>query len=251
MKIFETHAHLYYKDFDADRDKLIADCQKEGVEYIINIGVDQKSSEQSIELAKKYDIVYATVGYHPQDVKYFDEQVLRKLLKKKKVVAIGEIGLDYYRNHSPKKVQQKAFEQQVQIAVENNMPMVIHDREAHEDCFDILKNAKAKDVVFHCFSGDIPFAEKVLSEDWIISFTGIITYKKSGLDDLVRMVPSDMFFIETDCPYLSPVPKRGKRNSPLNLIYIIQKIADLRCVTPKMVALKSYENAYKFFFKNS
>jgi len=130
------------------------------------------------------------------------------------------------------------------------LPIIVHDRDAHEDCFKILKNHQPLQVVFHCFSGDEIFAEKVLNENWFISFTGIITYKNNHVENVVRLVPEDRFFVETDSPYLSPHPRRGKRNSPLNLIYIIEKIAEIRGISPQKVATLSYQNANDFFFKS-
>ncbi|OQY37522.1 MAG: hypothetical protein B6226_05090 [Candidatus Cloacimonetes bacterium 4572_65] len=248
MKIFETHTHLDSKEFNKDRDKIIEKCKKNGIEYMINIGCNERTSENSIALAEKYDFIYATVGYHPHDATEFDANVVRKLAKHKKVVAIGEIGLDYYRNLSPVEVQKDVFEQQVKIALELNLPLVIHDRDAHEDTFNILKANNAKRVVFHCFSGDVLFAEKVLAEGWKISFTGQVTYRKNLFSDTVRMVPDDAYFVETDAPYLTPVPYRGKRNSPLYLPEIIQHIAYERMQTPNQIALDSLENAKKFFF---
>ena len=249
MKIFETHAHLDFDEFNQDRNKLLSDCLNAGIERIINIGVGKQSSINSIELAKKYPHVYAAIGFHPSEINDYDEDFLKKNLAEKKVVAIGEIGLDYYRMHFSKKEQKNVFSKQVDLAIKNNMPIIIHDREAHDDCYNILKDKNAKQVVFHCFSGDENFAEKVLQENWNISFTGTITFKNSKMDNIIRMVPKNQFFIETDSPYLSPTPNRGKRNSPLNLRYIIDKIAEIKQVTPKMVADISFANAEKFFLK--
>jgi len=247
MKLFESHAHLDFKDFNKDRDQLLKKCKSSGVEYIINIGVDEFTSKKSIELAEKYDFIYATVGYHPHDAKKFDEKIIRQLAKHRRVVAIGEIGLDFYRNLSPKETQIKVFRKQMKIALDLDLPVVIHDRDAHEDCFSILEEYNPPKVVFHCFSGDEIFAERVLQKGWFISFTGTITYKNSKMGNIVRMVPQDKFFIETDCPYLAPVPVRGKRNSPLNLRYIIEKISMIRQITPKKAAEISYNNAVDFF----
>jgi TatD DNase family protein len=250
MRIFETHAHLDFNEFDKDRDQLFNEFFNNGIEKIINIGVGKESSLNSIKLAEKYEQVYAAIGFHPSEINGYDEDFIIKNISHRKVVAVGEIGLDYYRMHFPKKEQQNVFSKQVELAIKFNKPIIIHDREAHDDCFAILKNKNAKNVVFHCFSGDENFAEKILGEGWIISFTGTITYKKSKLENVIRIVPKDKFFIETDSPYLSPVPKRGKRNSPLNLRYIIDKISELKQVSPKMVAEMSFHNAEKFFFKN-
>ncbi len=247
MKIFETHAHLDFQHFDKDREQLLKKCFNSGIEYILNIGVDEKTCNASINLAEKYSRIYASVGFHPHDATDFNAEFILQKAKHPKVIAIGEIGLDYYRNLSPKDVQKKVFEQQVKIALELDMPIIVHDRDAHEDCYDILCRNNATNVVFHCFSGDEVFAQKVMEKGWYISFTGIVTYKSSNMENIIRLVPEDKFFIETDSPYLSPHPLRGKRNSPLNLQYIIEKISEIRGVTPKRIAELSYENGCNFF----
>ena len=247
MRIFETHAHLDFKDFDKDRDALINRCFKNGIEYIINIGTDENTSEKSVKLAEKYKNIYATVGYHPHEAKTYNEKKVIKHLSNKNVVAIGEIGLDFYRNHSPKNIQIEVFRKQLQIAKDHNLPVVVHDRDAHDDCLLHLKEFGLKKVIFHCFSGDLLFAEKLWSEGWLTSFTGTITYKNSALDNVILAVPKELFCIETDSPYLSPVPKRGKRNSPLNLTYIIERISEIKRLSPKLIAEQAFDNSVKFF----
>ncbi len=247
MKIYETHAHLDFADFDKDREQVIRKCFDSGVERIINIGIDYETSLNSVKLAAKYDKIYATVGFHPHDADKFDEVQLLELLQKPKVVGIGEIGLDYYRMHNTKPIQKKVFTRQVEIAVEKKLPIVIHDRDAHEDCLDILESLKPEKVVFHCFSGDELIAERVLENGWFISITGTITFKNNIMDGVVGMLPKDRFFIETDCPFLAPVPYRGKRNAPYYLRHVIEKIAEIKRVSPNMVADASYQNAEKFF----
>ena len=247
MKIFETHAHLNFPQFKDDRDSLLKKCFSFGIEYIINIGLDDETSVESIKLAEKYDRVFATVGYHPHDAEKYDEAVLRKLAKHPKVVAIGETGLDFFRNHSPRDAQLKAFEAQIKLAIELDLPLVVHDRDAHDECFELLSKYNPEKVVFHCFSGDEVFAEKVTNMGWHISFTGTITYKNSNYENIVRNVANELFFIETDSPYLAPVPNRGKRNSPLNLRYVVEKIAEIKRITPKKAAEISFDNALKFF----
>ena len=251
MKIFETHAHLDLKDFNKDRARVIEQSRKAGVEYLIDIGYNQETSENAIKLAAEYDFIYASVGYHPHDATEFDSQVVRDLAQENKVVAIGEIGLDYYRNLSPKKIQQRVFAQQIEIAKQLDLPIIVHDREAHEDCFNILKESNAKHVVFHCFSGDVVFAEQVLEEGWKLSITGTVTFKNNQtLRDVVRMLPEDSFFIETDSPYLTPVPHRGKRNAPFYLPLVIEEISRVRMESPNKVAEMTFNNAVKFFFTN-
>lgn len=251
MKIFETHAHLDSVEYQKDRDLVIQRSFKAGVERIINIGCDEETSQFSIKLADKYPQIYASIGYHPSAATKYNENVIIELAKHKKVVAIGEIGLDYYRNYCPKEVQIKVFREQVALALKLKLPIIIHDREAHEDCYNILKEFKAKDVVFHCFSGDAFFAEQVLKEGWFISITGVVTYKNADLESVVRVLPKDKFFIETDCPYLTPVPHRGKRNTPEYLPYVVQKISDILRIPPNLVAEQSFKNAESFFLNRS
>lgn len=247
MKLFETHAHLDLPDFDADRESLISKCFSSGIEYIINIGFNKETSLASLELAKKHLHIFATVGYHPHEAVDFDAELVKRLAREKKVLAIGEIGLDFFRNLSPYPVQREVFANQAHLAVEYDLPVVVHDRDAHQECFNILKREGVKDAVFHCFSGDIVFAQQVLDAGWMISFTGSITYQNSTLDNVIRLVPIDRFMIETDCPYLPPHPHRGKRNSPLFLHLVAEKIATLRGITPNEVAEKAFENAHRFF----
>ena len=252
MKIFETHAHLDLKDFDKDRARVIEQIKKVGVEYLINIGYNQETSENAVKLASDYDFIYASVGYHPHDATEYDAEIVKQLALKKKVLAIGEIGLDYYRNLSPKAIQKKVFADQIEIAKQLDLPIIIHDREAHEDCYDILREHKAKNVVFHCFSGDVVFAEQVLAEGWKLSITGTVTFKNNhSLKDVVRMIPDESFFVETDSPYLTPVPHRGKRNAPYYLPLVIEEIAQIRMQSPNMIAELTYNNAVDFFFKEN
>lgn len=247
MKLFETHAHLDLPDFDSDRDSLINKCFQQGVEFIINIGFNKETSYNSLELSKKYLHLFSTVGYHPHDATDFDAEVVKKLAREKKVLAIGEIGLDFFRNLSPYPVQREVFSNQIKLALEYDKPIIVHDRNAHVECFNFLKKEKVKDAVFHCFSGDLIFAQQVLDEGWMISFTGNVTYPNANLDDVIRIVPMDRFMIETDCPYLSPHPNRGKRNSPLFLHLVAEKIAEIKEITPNEVAETSFNNAYRFF----
>jgi TatD DNase family protein len=247
MKLFETHAHLDLPDFDADRENLIQDCFNNDIEYIINVGFNKETSLNSLDLAKKHLHIFATVGYHPHDATDFDAELVKRLAREKNVLAIGEIGLDFFRNLSPYSVQRDVFANQALLAVDYDLPIVVHNRDAHQECFRILKQVNAKNVVFHCFSGDIIFAQQVLDEGWMISFTGSITYVNSNLDDVIRMMPIDQFMIETDCPYLPPHPHRGMRNSPLLLHLVAEKIAQIREIAPNEVAERAFDNAFRFF----
>ncbi len=247
MRLFETHAHLDLPDFDTDRESLITKCFSQGIEYIVNIGFNKETSMSSLELARKHLHIFATVGYHPHDAMDFDAEIIKRLAREKKVVAIGEIGLDFFRNLSPFNVQREVFANQAHLAVEYDLPVVVHDRDAHQECYKILRDEGVKEAVFHCFSGDIIFAQQVLDAGWMMSFTGSITYANSHLENVIRLVPMDRFMIETDCPYLPPHPHRGKRNSPLYLNLIAEKIAEIKEITPNEVAEAAFENAYRFF----
>ncbi len=247
MKLFETHAHLDLPDYDKDRENVINKCFQQGIDYIINIGFNKETSYNSLELAKKHLHIFSTVGYHPHEAIEFDAEVVKKLAREKKVLAIGEIGLDFFRNLSPYNMQRDVFANQIRLAREYDLPVVIHDRDAHQECYNHLKKEEMKQVVFHCFSGDIVFAQQILNEGWMISFTGSITYQNSNLDDVIRIIPLDQFMIETDCPYLPPYPHRGKRNSPLFLHLIAEKIAQIKNLTPNEVAEYSFQNAHRFF----
>ncbi|HQH50356.1 MAG TPA: TatD family hydrolase [Candidatus Cloacimonadota bacterium] len=247
MRLFETHAHLDLPDFEPDREALIQKCFDSGIEYIINIGFNRETSLNSLELAKKHPHIFATAGYHPHDATDFDAELVKRLAREKKVLAIGEIGLDFFRNLSPFTVQRDVFYNQAMLAVDYDLPIVVHNRDAHQECFKILKSVNAKDVVFHCFSGDIIFAQQVLDEGWMISFTATVTYANSNLNDVIRMVPADQFMLETDCPYLPPQHHRGERNSPLHLHKVAEKLAEVRETTPKEIAEQTFANAYRFF----
>lgn len=247
MKFVDTHAHLNFRDYNRDRGNVINSAFQNGAKFIINIGIDQKTSEESIALAQKYEKIFATAGWHPHDAKKYDEKQLLELLSHKKIVAVGEIGLDYYRNLSPKNIQKEVFEKQIKIAIEKNLPIVVHDRNAHQDTFSILENHKPKKVVFHCFSGDFEFARKILDMGWFLSFTGTITYDKGRSFSIIKSVPEDRFFVETDAPFLTPKPFRGKRNRPENVRYIIEKIAQIKGKNPNEIAKITTENAEKFF----
>jgi len=247
MKLFETHAHLDLPDFDEDRELLISKCFSSGIEYIINIGFNKETSISSHALTKKNLHIFSTVGFHPHDATDFDAEVVKKLARERKVVAIGEVGLDFFRNLSPYPVQREVFRNQAHLAVDYDLPLVIHNRDAHQECYQILKKCEVKHAVFHCFSGDIVFAQQVLDEGWMISFTGTITYPNSNLADVIRLAPMDQIMVETDCPYLPPHPHRGVRNTPLLLPLVVEKIAEIKEMNPLDVAEKTFENAHKFF----
>jgi len=227
--MIDSHAHLDFEQYDTDRDRVIKDDLDNGIEAVVNIGVDLKTSRKSLELAEKYDHIYATVGVHPHDSGSAPENYLKQLetlAVHKKVVAIGEIGLDYYRDHSPRDIQRKAFEEQLELAKKLNMPVVVHIREAMEDSFKILENSGIKRGVLHSFPGDEAEARKAVEMGFLISFAGPITYPKSTRARVAASIPLSKILAETDAPYLTPQAFRGKRNRPAYVKYVIEKLAE-------------------------
>jgi len=250
--LIDTHAHLQMNKYDRDRDAVIARTIESGIECIINASFDLPSSRQAVKLAEEYENLYAAVGVHPHDAKTLDDgtlDILRELSKHPKVVAIGEMGLDYYRDLSPRSVQKSAFGKQLRLAVEVDLPVIIHNRDAHDDTMAILKqHGDQINGVMHCFSGDIGFADKCIRMGLHISFAGPVTYPKSHqLRDVAAYVPQDRFFVETDCPYLTPQFKRGKRNEPSYVKAVAKKIAEVRRVAFPEIARITTSNARTFF----
>ncbi len=230
--MIDTHAHLDFPQFDKDRKDVIKRAKDEGVIRIINIGVDPKSSRKSVELAEEYDQVYATVGFHPHDASKLSLdslKELKKLAEHPKVVGIGEMGLDFYRNLSPKDVQIQAFKEQIKLALEINKPIVVHIRNAWDEGLSILEKTNAKKVggVLHCFSGNLAQAKKGLDLGFYLSFNGTLTYNKSKSAELVKKIPLDFILTETDCPYLTPLPHRGERNEPAYVKLVGEKLSRL------------------------
>jgi len=248
---FDTHAHYCDKRFNEDRDEVLSTICDSGVSLILNAGSSLKSSRLSVELADKYPFVYASIGVHPHDSKSMtDETVLEleKLLAHPKAVAVGEIGLDYHYDFSPRDVQRKRFREQLELSRSLGKPVIIHEREALQDVFDIVRDYKDLTGVFHCFSGSWETAKSVLDMGWYLSFTGVVTFKNArrALEVLDRM-PVDKLMLETDCPYMAPEPMRGRRNSSLYLPYIAKKIAEVRGMTTDDVARTTMENGMRFF----
>jgi TatD DNase family protein len=235
--IIDTHAHIDVADYDEDREAVIERARENGVQYMVNIGCDVESSYRSMELAEQHDFIYATAGIHPHDVKSINGDTyshLRQLLLHPKVIALGEIGLDYFKNYSPQDEQRTHFRQQIQLAREMNKPIIIHSRDAKEDIIAILsdffpKDPTAQSGIFHCFSGDQELADQALEMGFYISFSGSVTFKKAeDLREVAKTIPADRLFAETDCPYLTPVPHRGKRNEPAYVNFTAEKLAELR-----------------------
>lgn len=250
--IWDTHAHLDDKQFKTDRDIVFQRARDAGVSTIVNIGHTEATSRESVELATKYPSLYATVGIHPHDAKECNERtwtLLERLAQNPKVVAWGEIGLDYYRDLSPRDVQRKVLIQQLKLAKEAGLPVVIHNRDAHEDILKIIKeNPTGTGGVFHSYSGSWEMAKELLKMGYYLSFSGPLTYKNARHTvEVATKMPEDRFVVETDCPYLTPEPYRGKRNEPAYVREVVSKIAEIRGITFEKVAHLSTENAQKLF----
>jgi TatD DNase family protein len=230
--VIDTHAHLDFKQFDKDRSQVIDYALSNGVERIINIGVNLKSSRNSVKLAEQYDHIYATVGFHPHDAKDLTDKSLKEmeeLAGHERVVAIGEIGLDFYRNLSPQKDQIKAFKKQIDLAKRLKLPIVVHVRDAWDDAIAVLKESEAESVggVLHSFTGSSEQAELAQGMGFHLSFNGMLTYPDSKTAQVAKGVPLDSILVETDCPYLAPVPYRKKRNQPTYVKFVLQRLAEL------------------------
>lgn len=234
--MIDSHCHLNYIDNAGSIADLVSEANDQGVHTIINIGADLQSSRTSVNLSNEFSSVFATVGVHPHDAKTLTAEALtsiKDLAKHNKVVAIGEIGLDYYRNLSPKDIQKKAFRQQLELAVESNLPIVIHTRDSFDDTLEIVKEyaSSLKGGVFHCFPGDARQAAEVIKLGFVISVGGIITFKNATMAEMAAEVPLEYILLETDAPYLTPVPYRGKTNRPAYVRYVYEHMAKLKQVS--------------------
>lgn len=254
MKYFESHAHYDDKRFREDREELLGELlPASGVSHVINIGCDVKSSEMSIRLAEKYDYIYAAVGVHPHELYDMSSQTiarLKKLSEHPKVVAIGEIGLDYYYDTHPRELQRFWFRQQLRLAEEVNKPVIIHSRDASQETFDIIQSTNIRRGSIHCYSGSAQMAQDYVKMGFHIGVGGVVTFSNAKkLVETVEAIPIESILIETDCPYLAPNPNRGKRNDSTNLKYIVEKIAEIKNMTPEDVAKITEKNAKSVFFK--
>lgn len=249
--LVDSHAHLEMKEFDSDRKDVIERASLAGVDCIITVGTNPGLSRKALAIARQYENVYATVGVHPHDVaksndKSFDE--LKVLAQDPKVVAYGEIGLDFFRNISPREKQIEMFARQLELANELNLPVIIHDRDAHEETLRMVKASGIRWGVFHCFSGDWAMARTCIDLGFYISVPGVVTFDKSKvLHEVVRQAPLDSILLETDCPYLAPVPHRGKRNEPSFIIHTAKKVAEIKGMTWEDVAQTAAVNTRKLF----
>ena len=248
--IFDSHAHYTDKSFNDDREIMLGSLRESGVCGVINCGADIESSVFSLELAKKYPFIYAACGVHPEEVETVDKDytvTLRNLAKNEECVAIGEIGLDYYWRQDTKSQQKEMFENQIVLAKELNLPIIVHDREAHNDTLEILKKHKPEGVL-HCFSGSVETAKEVLKLGMYIGLGGAVTFRNARKAvEVAEMLPLDRLLLETDCPYMAPVPMRGKRNNSTYISYIAEKVAEIKGVDPQTVLDVTTENTKKLF----
>ena len=251
MRLVDSHAHLDFPQFDADRETVIERAREAGLVAILNVGVDLASSRAAVALAEQHDFIYAAVGVHPHDAKTVTPAVLdrlRELARHPKVVAIGEIGLDYYRDLSPRPVQRRAFAQQLALAAELGLPVVVHSREAHGDVLDALRDWQGSGGVLHSYSAGPKRLEEVIALGFYIGLSGPITFPKARrLRAVAAAVPLDRLLVETDCPYLTPVPYRGRRNEPAYVRYVAEAVAHARGATIEAVAQATAENVQRLF----
>ena len=251
---FETHTHYDDERFNEDRDELLSNLKNHNVGYVVNIGANMKSSYDSIQLAKKYDFVYASVGIHPNDcldIKEEDYKNLEEWLKLDKVVALGEIGLDYHYDFCPKELQKEVFKRQLNICENVTKPVIIHSREASQDVFDMIKESKVRKGVVHAYSGSLEMALEYIKLGFYIGVGGVLTFKNANkLLNVVENIPLERILIETDSPYLSPVPVRGSRNNSQNLKYVVQKISEIKQIDEETVENITFETAKRFFCIN-
>lgn len=256
MKLFDTHCHLDDERFNEDREELIENLRKDGVDRLVTAGYSLEGSKRAIELSKKYDFIYATIGISPNDVPETIEELNEELkqieeiyMNAKKVVAVGEIGLDYHWNTENKDIQKQAFIKQIELANKLNLPIQIHTRDAVMDTLEILKNHPVnKKGIFHCCPFNRELVKEGLKLGFYISFAGPTTFKNSkNASEIIQLVPDDKMLVETDSPYLSPEPFRGKRNDPRNVQYIIKKIAEVKEKSFEDIEKIVYENANRIF----
>lgn len=249
--IFDTHAHYDSDYFDEDRFNILDSMPEAGVGLIIDPGCDLESSKSAVSLAEKYDFMYAAVGWHPEDMDKLTPEgyaEMEALAEHPKCVAIGEIGLDYYWDASHKEEQKELFRRQIELALRLGKPVIVHDREAHGDSLEIVLEYPQLRGVFHCYSGSAEMAKELLKRGWYLGFDGPITYKNARKNiEALEACPNDRMLIETDSPYLTPVPNRGKRNDSRQLRFVIEKIAEVKGLSPEEVERLTEENGRRLF----
>lgn len=251
MRLFDTHAHLLSEKFDEDRQALITALPGQGVEGLIEIGTDLEYSGKAVQLASETDYIYAAVGVHPHEAGSAPADYIERLTEvaqRPKVVAIGEIGLDYYYDFSPREVQREVFSRQLALAAKLNLPVIIHMREATQDTLALLREHKGLSGVMHCFSGSAETAQVCVDMGLHVSFTGSVTFRNARkVVEAAAAVPLNRLMAETDCPYLSPEPVRGRRNDPSNVRYVIEKLAEIKGISPDEMAEIHINNAKGLF----
>lgn len=249
--MIDTHSHINFDEYKEDFDSFLEDIKKNDVEYVIIPGVEPSTFDEIISYCEKYEMIYGAIGIHPSEFQTYSEKSKKRiyeLAKHKKIVAIGEIGLDYHYGADTKEEQKELLKEQLKIAEELQVPVIIHDRESHEDVFEILQNYKLKNVIFHCFSGNAEFAQKCIDKGYYIAIGGVVTFKNAkDLKEAAKIIPLDKLLLETDAPYLAPVPFRGKLNSPAYLKYIAQEIANLKNIDVKEIKQHTTLNAKQVF----
>ncbi|MCC3144393.1 TatD family hydrolase [Halanaerobium sp. Z-7514] len=253
MYLIDTHAHLDFNDYDKDREEVFSRAKEAGVEEIINIGADLDSSRRAVKLAENYDKLYATVGIHPHEAVTVNEDSLNKikeLSSSPKVKAIGESGLDFYYDNSPRDTQISAFKAQLELADQLNLPVVVHSRAAGEETLKVLDQSAdfAANLIFHCYAYGTELIEKIIARDFYVAFGGLITFKNaSEIRQALKKMPLERILLETDSPYLTPSPNRGKRNEPANLKYILKKAAEIKGISAEEMAEITSENAKRVY----
>ena len=249
--LFDTHAHLNDPAFDEDREDLIWGLKEKGVEFVMNVGCCLESSKDCIAMAEKYPFVYASVGSHPDSADEVNEEVIeqyRLMAQHPKVKAIGEIGADYYYETIPRQIQLEAFRMQMQLAKELQMPVIVHERNAHDDGMKVVKEFKGVTGVFHCYSGSAEMARQLVDMGWYIGFTGVLTFKNARKAvETAERIPLDRIVLETDCPFMAPEPFRGKRCDPGYLYRMAERLAEIRGISVEEVHAVTTENAKRLY----
>ncbi len=249
--MIDTHSHINFEDYKENFANFIEDLKDNEIDNVIIPGVEPSTFDEIISLCEQYEMLYGAIGIHPSEAKTYSEEIEKEMVQKiknNKIVAIGEIGLDYYWEQETKELQKEVFRKQLKIAEELKIPVLIHDREAHEDTFEILQEFNLENVIFHCFSGNADFAKKCIEKGYYIAIGGVVTFKNAkDLKEVAKIVPLDKLLLETDAPYLAPVPYRGKLNSPAYLKYIAQEIANLKEIDIEKIKKQTTQNAQKIF----
>ena len=249
--MIDTHSHINFEDYKENFEDFLNDIKSNEIEKVIIPGVEPSSFNEILSLCNEYEMLYGAIGIHPSEFQTYNqevEEIIYRLIKNSKIVAIGEIGLDYHYGFDLKEEQKNILRKQLTIAEETKLPVIIHDREAHEDIFKILQEYKLSNVIFHCFSGDADFAKRCINEGYYIGIGGVVTFKNAKeLKESTKIIPLDRILLETDAPYLAPVPYRGKTNTPAYLKYIAQEIANIKEIRIEEIKKQTTINAKRIF----